>query len=42
MDGKGALVIEARKANPANDRCWYGPCAYTSARITTQNKVSFT
>lgn len=42
MDGKGALVIEARKETPAKGRCWYGPCAYTSARITTQNKVSFT
>lgn len=42
MDGNGNLVIEARKENPANYQCWYGSCAYTSGRITTQNKFSFT
>ena len=41
-DGAGMLVITAEKAsNPGP--CWNGkPCDYTSARIHTQNKVSFT
>jgi len=42
LDGNGNLVIEARKENPANYQCWYGSCTYTSGRITTQNKFSFT
>ncbi len=42
MDGTGNLVIEARKENPANYQCWYGGCTYTSGRITTQNKFSYT
>jgi beta-glucanase (GH16 family) len=39
LDGAGNLVITARKA-PAgqNLSCYYGPCKYTSARLTTQNK----
>ena len=41
-DGNGNLVIEARKENPANYQCWYGSCTYTSGRITTHNKFSFT
>jgi beta-glucanase (GH16 family) len=41
-DGQGNLVLEARKDNPANYQCWYGPCQYTSARITTKNLFSFT
>jgi beta-glucanase (GH16 family) len=42
MDGAGMLVITAEKAaNPGP--CWNGaPCSYTSARIHTGNKVSFT
>jgi len=42
MDGAGLLVITAEKAaNPGP--CWNGaPCGYTSARIHTGNKVSFT
>jgi beta-glucanase (GH16 family) len=41
-DGSGMLVITAEKAtNPGP--CWNGkPCDYTSARIHTSNKVSFT
>lgn len=42
MDGAGMLVITAEKAaNPGP--CWNGvPCNYTSARIHSSNKVSFT
>ncbi|MEV0136551.1 ricin-type beta-trefoil lectin domain protein [Dactylosporangium sp. NPDC050688] len=36
MDGKGNLVITARKENPAGYDCWNGKCAYTSARIFTK------
>lgn len=41
-DGSGMLVITAEKAaNPGP--CWNGsPCGYTSARIHTNGKVSFT
>jgi beta-glucanase (GH16 family) len=43
QDGEGNLVITAREGQPENDgRCWYGECAYTSARCTTQDKVEFT
>jgi beta-glucanase (GH16 family) len=43
MDGKGNLVITARKTDPAasNQVCWYGPCEYTSARLITQDTVEF-
>jgi beta-glucanase (GH16 family) len=39
MDGAGNLVITARKV-PAgqNVSCYYGPCKYTSARLTTASK----
>jgi beta-glucanase (GH16 family) len=42
QDGQGNLVIEARKGNPQGLQCWYGPCQYTSARITTNGHFSFT
>ncbi len=42
QDGQGNLVIEARKGNPAGYQCWYGPCQYTSAQITTKGHFSFT
>jgi beta-glucanase (GH16 family) len=42
LDGQGSLVLEARKENPANYQCWYGPCQYTSARINTSGHFSFT
>jgi beta-glucanase (GH16 family) len=43
LDGAGNLVITAREIDPAlNDlQCWYGPCAYTSARLITQHKQVF-
>jgi beta-glucanase (GH16 family) len=40
LDGKGHLVITARRENPAGYRCWYGACTYTSARLTTSGKFS--
>jgi len=42
QDGKGNLVLEARKSNPTGYQCWYGACEYTSARITTRDHFSFT
>jgi beta-glucanase (GH16 family) len=41
-DGNGNLVITARKENPADYRCWYGRCEYTSARLTTAGKFRTT
>jgi beta-glucanase (GH16 family) len=38
QDGHGHLVLEARKENPANYQCWYGPCHFTSARLITKGK----
>jgi beta-glucanase (GH16 family) len=41
--GDGNLVITAQEGQPeSEDTCWYGQCAYTSARCTTQDKVEFT
>jgi beta-glucanase (GH16 family) len=42
LDGQGNLVLEARKENSANYQCWYGPCKYTSARLSTNSHFSFT
>lgn len=42
LDGNGNLAIVARKAEPDQFRCYYGPCQYTSARLTTKGKVEFT
>jgi len=39
LDGRGNLAITARAATP-NRSCWYGPCQYTSARLTTYHKFS--
>src|SRR5437764_9497902 len=36
QDGRGNLVLEARKGNPAGYQCWYGCCQYTSARLITR------
>ena len=37
LDGKGNLVIEAHPAGKDEKlECWYGPCRYTSARISTK------
>jgi len=39
--GNGELAIVARTASPADSlRCYYGPCLYTSAKITTRGKLS--
>ncbi len=42
QDWQGNLVLEARRNDPGNVQCWYGPCQYTSAQITTQGHFSFT
>lgn len=36
------LVLEARRENPANYNCWYGRCEYTSSRMNTSGKRTFT
>jgi beta-glucanase (GH16 family) len=38
LNGQGQLMIVARPA-PAGLTCSYGPCRYTSARITTRGKL---
>lgn len=40
QDGNGHLVITARRENVGN--CWNGPCQYTSARILSYGRRSFT
>lgn len=40
LDGNGNLVITARRERPANSRCWYGACQYTSTRIKTAGTFS--
>jgi beta-glucanase (GH16 family) len=43
LDGEGHLVITAREVGEDSDLvCWYGPCAYTSARLKTQDRLEFT
>lgn len=45
LDGEGSLAITARavtEAEPLDDECWYGPCRFTSARLLTHKKFSFT
>lgn len=37
LDGQGHLVITADAARTAA-RCWYGPCRYTSAALTTYGR----
>ncbi|OZM71957.1 hydrolase [Amycolatopsis antarctica] len=39
LDGNGNLVITAKKEN-IGQTCWYGPCEYTSARLTTAGKFT--
>lgn len=39
LDGQGRLAIVARPA-VLNVSCYYGPCKYTSAKITTRGKMS--
>jgi beta-glucanase (GH16 family) len=38
LDGQGRLMIVARRA-PAGLTCYYGPCRYTSGRITSRGKL---
>jgi len=43
MNGDGQLVITAMQGQPeSGEACWYGQCAYTSARCITRDKVEFT
>jgi beta-glucanase (GH16 family) len=39
LDGRGSLALVARP-DAAHHSCWYGPCTYTSARLTTQKKFA--
>lgn len=39
LDGSGHLRIVARVA-PSGMTCYYGPCRYTSAKITTRGKMN--
>lgn len=39
LDGEGHLVISALRDSTGTP-CWYGPCDYTSARLTTYEKFS--
>lgn len=41
LDGQGRLRIVARRAAPGRS-CYYGPCRYTSGKITTRGKAYFT
>ena len=41
-DGAGNLVIEARREVTAGSSCPGGPCRYTSGRINTAGKFTFT
>jgi len=38
LNGQGQLMIVAQRA-PAGLTCYYGPCRYTSAKITTKAKM---
>src|SRR5712692_9973809 len=38
LNGQGQLRIVAQRA-PAGLTCYYGPCRYTSAKITTRGKL---
>ncbi len=38
LNGQGQLVIVARPA-PSGLTCYYGPCRYTSGKITTRDKM---
>ncbi|KOY58707.1 glycoside hydrolase family 16 protein [Streptomyces sp. XY332] len=40
LDGRGNLVITARRENPGNYQCWYGRCEYTSARLNTAGRFT--
>jgi beta-glucanase (GH16 family) len=38
LNGEGQLMIVARRA-PAGLTCYYGPCRYTSAKVSTRGKL---
>lgn len=39
QNGTGSLVIKAIKEDlPDSEKCWYGKCNYTSARLVTKDK----
>lgn len=40
-DGRGNLAITAREAHGSRS-CYYGPCRYTSARLSSRHKADFT
>lgn len=45
LDGNSCLAITARTvtdADPISRLCWYGPCRFTSARLLTLGRFSFT
>lgn len=42
LDGSGNLVLTARSDNVAGLTCWYGPCRYTSGRVTSQDRRTAT
>lgn len=45
QDGNGKLVITAvpiTNSEKSDLNCWYGPCRYTSARILTKDRFTFT
>ncbi|MFL5478266.1 MAG: family 16 glycosylhydrolase [Gemmatimonadaceae bacterium] len=39
LNGQGQLMVAARTAAAAGLACYYGPCRYTSGKITTRGKV---
>lgn len=39
MNGRGSLAITALKISSKKEICYYGYCEWSSARITTKNKV---
>ena len=41
-DGNSSLVIRAFPNPDSERKCWYGPCKYTSARILTAERFTFT
>lgn len=41
LDGRGHLVLTATTlAGDSAGRCWYGPCRYASARLTTRGRFA--
>jgi beta-glucanase (GH16 family) len=40
LDGQGHLALVARSSPALDVSCYYGPCQYTSAKITTRGKMN--